>query len=162
LDAGNIDRRDPDPRVDVGRAYENIFLDRGTSMARMRGTIPTSLVVDPADGKIPPMTPEGEKRVAAERAANRPTSEVGEQGGSTGAGAYDTPEQRPLAERCLLGFGSTSGPPALPVLYNNFKQVVQTPGNVMILNEMVHDVRVVRMNVPHLPATVRKWMGDSV
>src|SRR5689334_8178314 len=41
LDAGNIDRRDPDPRVDVGQAYENIFLDRGTSMARLRGTIPT-------------------------------------------------------------------------------------------------------------------------
>jgi len=162
LDAGNIDRRDPDPRVDVGRAYENLFLDRGTSMARLRGTIPTSLVVDPPDGKIPAMTADGQKRVTAERAANRPTSEAGEQAGATGAGAYDNPEQRPLAERCLLGFGSTSGPPALPVLYNNFKQIVQTSDNVMILNEMVHDVRVVRMNAQHLPATVRKWMGDSI
>jgi hypothetical protein len=162
LDAGNIDRRDPDPRVDVGRAYENVFLDRGTGMARLRGMIPTSLVVDPPDGKIPAMTAEGEKRVSAERAQNRPTSEAGEQSGASGAGAYDNPEQRPLAERCLLGFGSTSGPPALPVLYNNFKQIVQTTENVMILNEMVHDVRVVRMNAQHLPPTVRKWMGDSV
>ena len=85
-------------------------------MARLRCTIPTSLIVDPPDGKIPAMTAEGQKRVAAERAANRPTSEAGEQGGATGAGAYDNPEQRPLAERCLIGFGSTSGPPALPVL----------------------------------------------
>ena len=162
LEEGNIDRRDPDPRVDVNRAYENIFLDRGTSMARLRGTIPTSLVVDPPDGRIPAMTAEGQRRVAAERAANRPTSEAGEQGGATGSGAYDNPEQRPLAERCLLGFGSTSGPPALPVLYNNFKQIVQTPSQVMILNEMVHDVRVVRMNATHLAPTVRRWMGDSI
>jgi len=162
LDEGNIDKRDPDPKVDVGRAYENLFLDRGTRMARLRGGIPSSLVVDPPDGKVPALTPAGEKRIAAERAAQRPTSEAGEQSGATGAGAYDNPEQRPLAERCLLGFGSTSGPPALPVLYNNFKQIVQTPTNVMILNEMVHDARVVRMNAEHLPPTIKKWTGDSV
>jgi hypothetical protein len=71
-------------------------------------------------------------------------------------------ERRPLGERCLLGFGSTSGPPALPVLYNNLHQIVQTRDTVLILNEMVHDVRVVRMNAEHLPSTIRKWLGDSV
>src|SRR5262249_52718447 len=72
------------------------------------------------------------------------------------------PEQRPLGERCLLGFGSTSGPPSLPVLYNNLHQIVQTPSVVMILSEMVHDARIVRMNLPHLPPTIRKWNGDAI
>ena len=78
-------------------------------------------------------------------------------------GSYDNPEQRPLGERCLLGFGSTSGPPALPdYFYNNLHQIVQTPDSVMILTEMVHDARIVRMNAQHLPKAIRKWMGDSV
>jgi hypothetical protein len=79
------------------------------------------------------------------------------------AGSYDNPEQRPLGERCLLGFGSTSGPPALPdYFYNNLHQIVQTRDSVMILTEMVHDARIVRMNAEHLPKTIRRWMGDSV
>jgi len=69
---------------------------------------------------------------------------------------------RPLAERCLLGFGSTSGPPMMPVLYNNNYQIVQTPDAVMILVEMVHDARIVRINGTHPPATVRQWLGDSI
>ena len=79
------------------------------------------------------------------------------------SGAFDGPELRPLAERCLLGFGSTSGPPTLPnYFYNNLKQIVQTPTSILILIEMVHDVRVIRMNAEHLPKNIRKWMGDSV
>ena len=77
--------------------------------------------------------------------------------------AFDNPEARPLAERCLLGFGSTSGPPTLPnYFYNNLKQIVQTPTQIMILNEMVHDARVIRMDDKHLPATIRRWNGDSI
>ena len=71
-------------------------------------------------------------------------------------------ETRGLGERCLLGFGSAGGPPMLPVLYNNMKKIVQTPDYVMILVEMVHDARIVRMNQEHLPPHIRKWMGDSV
>jgi hypothetical protein len=71
-------------------------------------------------------------------------------------------ERRPLAERCLVGFGSAAGPPALPVLYNNLHTIVQTRDTVVILNEMNHDARIVRMNAEHLPPTVRKWFGDSV
>lgn len=163
LVANDIDRRDGDAASDVTRAYNNAFLDRGTSMASIAGVFRTSIIVDPPDGRIPRLTAEGQRRIAAERAANaRPTSDTGENGGATGAGAYDNPEQRPLAERCLLGFGSTSGPPALPVLYNNFKQIVQSPDTVLILNEMVHDARVVRIGGTHLPPHVRKWMGDSI
>jgi hypothetical protein len=78
-------------------------------------------------------------------------------------GAYDDPERRPLGERCLLGFGSAAGPPALPnYFYNNLRRIVQTPDTVLILNEMVHDVRVVRMNAQHLPKHIRRWSGDSI
>jgi hypothetical protein len=78
------------------------------------------------------------------------------------AGPYDDPEVRPLSERCLMGFGSTAGPPMLPVLYNNHKRIVQADDTVMILVEMVHDARVVRMNQEHDPPEIRSWLGDSV
>jgi 2-phospho-L-lactate transferase/gluconeogenesis factor (CofD/UPF0052 family) len=62
-----------------------------------------------------------------------------------------------------MGFGSTSGPPVLPnYFYNNLHQIVQTPDSVLILTEMVHDARVVRMNSEHAPKSIRKWMGDSI
>ena len=67
--------------------------------------------------------------------------------GFEGPDAYNDPEQRPLGERCLIGFSSTSGPPILPTyFYNNLHQIVQTPTEIMILTEMVHDARIIRMN----------------
>ena len=77
-------------------------------------------------------------------------------------GPYDDPEMRPLGERCLLGFGSTSGPPMLPVMYNNLKRIVQTEDTVMILAEMNHDARIIRIGGEHEPDSVRRWMGDSI
>jgi hypothetical protein len=79
-----------------------------------------------------------------------------------GFNRYDSVKDRPLSERCIIGFGSTSGPPMLPVLYNNTYEIVQTPDAVMILVEMVHDVRVVRMNGTHKPANVHQYLGDSI
>ena len=67
-----------------------------------------------------------------------------------------------MAERCLMGFGSTAGPPMLPVLYNNLKRIVQTDDTIMIQVEMVHDARIVRMNQEHAPPEIRSWLGDSV
>jgi len=89
---------------------------------------------------------------------------AGDEGGGARAniGRFDSVKDRPLGERCLLGFGSTSGPPMMPVLYNNNYEIVQTPDTIMILVEMVHDVRVIRMNGQHLPSNMRKWLGDSV
>jgi hypothetical protein len=128
--------------------YNNLFIDRGTQLARVDGVKRTALVIDPADGKIP----------------MAPTARQGRGGAVAGYGGdrYNSVKDRPLAERCLVGFGSTSGPPMLPVLYNNTYQIVQTPDYVMILVEMVHDVRIVRMNQQHAPASVRRWFGDSV
>jgi len=140
--------------------YNNFWVDNGTEYFTIDGQKRMSIIVDPADGRLPPSTPEGRERLA--RIA-RPSSDAQENDpGFEGPGAYDDPERRPLGERCLLGFGSTSGPPAMPVLYNNFHQIVQTPSTVVILTEMVHDARVVRMNAEHLPPAIRKWMGDSV
>src|SRR5262249_27388365 len=111
----------------------------------------------------PPMKPEARQRLARLRAAAVDPS-AGEAAASSGPpGAFDGPESRPLAERCLLGFNSTAGPPTLPnYFYNNLKQIVQTRDTVMILNEMVHDARIVRMGGKHAPPAIRSWMGDSI
>jgi hypothetical protein len=142
--------------------YNNFWLAGGTHVIRVDGQARSSLVVDPPDGKVPPMKPEAQKRNAA-FLAGAVAPDASESGASGPPGAFDGPELRPLAERCLLGFGSTSGPPTLPnYFYNNMKQIVQSRDTILILNEMVHDARVVRMNAEHLPPTIRKWMGDSV
>jgi hypothetical protein len=142
--------------------YNNFWLAGGTTMIMVDGQKRSSLVVDPVDGKVPAMKAEARRRNAA-FLAGAVAPDANEGAGSGPPGAFDNPESRPLAERCLLGFGSTSGPPTLPnYFYNNMKQIVQTPSSVMILNEMVHDARVIRMNSQHLPSSIRKWMGDSI
>ncbi len=141
--------------------YNNFWIDNGTEYFSIDGQKRMSVIVDPPDGRIPALVPAAEERAAGRVA--RPTSDAQESDpGFEGTTAYDDMERRPLGERCLLGFGSTSGPPSLPVLYNNLHQIVQTADSVMILNEMVHDARIVRMNSEHLPTTIRKWLGDSV
>jgi hypothetical protein len=131
--------------------YNFLFLDPGTELARVDGVKRTSLIVDPPDGKMPPLTPEAQRRLAAMRDSS-----------GYGSNSYDSVKSRPLAERCLIGFGSTSGPPMLPVLYNNNYQIVQTPDHVVILIEMVHDARIIRMNGKHALPSIRQWFGDSI
>jgi hypothetical protein len=123
-------------------AYNNLFVDRGSELARVDGVKRTSLILDPPDGKMPARI-----RAAVARA---------------GRGGYNDVKDRPLSERCIIGFGSTAGPPMLPVLYNNNYQIVQSPDYVMILIEMVHDARIIRMNGTHPPQTVRQLLGDSI
>ena len=128
-------------------AYNNLFVDRGSELARVDGLKRSSLIIDPPDGKIPPLTDAARQRTSgALRAFTR----------------YDSVKDRPLSERCIIGFGSTSGPPMLPVLYNNNYEIVQTPNAVMILVEMVHDIRVIRINGTHKPADIRQLLGDSI
>ncbi len=144
--------------------YNNFWIDNGERYVTVDGRKRMSLIVDPPDGRIPALTAEARQRAAARvvTSTSDQQSREDDPGFDPTPGAYDDPERRPLGERCLVGFGSTSGPPALPVLYNNLHQIVQTRDTILILNEMVHDVRVVRMNAPHLPKTMRKWLGDSV
>jgi hypothetical protein len=155
LETNNIDKPDAPLLAAAGSGsgatavggYNNLFMDRGSELARVDGVKRTSLIIDPPDGKVPSLTPEAKERNA---------------GRMRGFNSFDNVKDRPLSERCLVGFGSTSGPPMLPVLYNNNYQIVQTPEHVMIMIEMVHDVRVVRLNGTHAPASVRQWFGDSV
>ncbi|MBZ5601543.1 MAG: hypothetical protein LAO79_04480 [Acidobacteriia bacterium] len=144
--------------------YDRLWLNQGTAYTMVDGQIRTSIIIDPPNGRVPAFNAKGKARAAGNRGL--PTSDQGE---STDIrqvsrrGEYDNPEQRPLSERCLLGFGSTAGPPALPdYFYNDMHQIIQTKDSVLILTEMIHDARVVRMNAEHLPQNIRRWMGDSI
>ena len=124
-----------------------------TERSRPTALTQPSLLVDPPDGRIPPLRER--RRAAAHRAAGERPVRLR----ATGIGA-DGPEDRGLAERCLVGF--STGPPMLPGGYNNNIQVFQAPGYVVLLAEMVHDVRVVPVDGrPHLPPGIRQWLGDS-
>jgi len=142
--------------------YNSFWLAGGMTIITVDGQKRSSIVVDPPNGKIPPTTPEARKRNAA-YLAGAASPDAAEGAAASPPGAFDGPEVRPLAERCLLGFLSTSGPPALPnYFYNNLKQIVQTRDTVMILNEMVHDARLIRIGGQHLPPNIRRWNGDSI
>jgi hypothetical protein len=153
------------PAGNVG-GYNSFWIDRGNQYSIVDGQKRSSIVIDPPDGRVPALTADARQRQASRVAAARLQSDATENAGDPGlepAGAYDDPERRPLGERCLLGFGSTSGPPILPnYFYNNLHQIVQTPDTVMILTEMVHDARIIRLNAQHAPPHVRKWLGDSI
>ena len=139
IENNNKDRRDGGAAADVERAYNDFWWDFGTRVAKQ-----TSLVVDPADGRVPPLTEAAQARVA-----NR------------GSQRYDNVEERPLAERCILGFNS--GPPMIPSAYNNNMQLVQTRDHVMIHNEMIHSARVIDLRrQSHLSKDVRLLTGDSI
>jgi hypothetical protein len=145
--------------------YNAFWIDRGSEAILIGGKFRTSILYDPPNGRTPPRVGDGANRDAA---AFRFRS-LGNTGRAdwivaTGEepGPYDNPEQRGVAERCILGFGSTAGPPMLPALYNNHKRIVQTEDHVVILVEMNHDARIVRLDSEHAPAEVRSLLGDSI
>ena len=144
--------------------YNTFWIDRGDAAFRIDGLIRTSIITDPPNGRQPPLTESARAARAASARFARPNDGTAWwlADDLDAPGPYDHPEQRPAAERCLMGFGSTAGPPMLPVLYNNMKRIVQTDDTVVILVEMVHDARIVRMNQPHAPPEIRSWLGDSV
>jgi len=136
---GRYDRRAGNTVADVDGAYNQFWWDRGNTVATRR----TSLIVDPPDGRLPALTADGQRRAA----------EVAEAGRRLPRG----PEDRNLAERCL-----TRGAPKLPGGYNNNVHLLQAPGYVAILQEMIHEVRIIPLDGrPHLPPDVQQWMGDS-
>lgn len=135
------------PGPDTDTHYNSAQYGLDKSQAKMAANLRTSLITDPPDGQIPPMTPEAVKR-NADRAAARKGHE------------FDGPENRGLAEQCILW--GNEGPPMMPVGYNSNLQIVQGPGYVAILQEMIHDVRTIPTdNSSHLPSTIRQWFGDS-
>jgi hypothetical protein len=146
----NKDNRSAQARADVEGAYNDFWWDYGNKVV---GTRRTSLIVDPSDGRIPPLTPEAQQRATGPR---RPpiTERV-----VLGA-IVDGPEHLGLSERCIVGF--SSGPPILSNAYNNNLQILQTRDYVVIHTEMIHEARIVPLDGrPHLGSNLRQWLGDS-
>jgi hypothetical protein len=140
--------------------YNNFWIDRGDSVVVVDGQFRTSIITEPANGRQPPLNPEAMRAMGALRDLMRPNDGTAYWVDWDRPGPYDNPEQRPLAERCLSSFGSTV--PALPALYNNYKRIVQNEDTVVLLNEMVHDARVIRIGGEHPPADMKFWLGDSI
>jgi hypothetical protein len=132
-------RQDSAPRTGDPGTYNNFWWDRGVSIGR------TSLIIDPEDGKLPPLTPEAQKARAARQAYQREHP-------------ADSYLDRSPTDRCIMYHGV----PPLPSGYNNTYQIFQTAGMVAILDENIHHVRLIPMDGrPHLSSTIRHWNGDS-
>jgi hypothetical protein len=175
LENTDRDRREGARQTDVARAYNDFWNERGTPP---KATDRTSLIIDPPDGRIPPYTPQAVKKFSewAERTGRVGSAATlvgrrlvaggtsadgvvdGLEGGDDGRGVRsDNPEDRSPGERCI-----SFGVPRLPGGYNNNWQVAQSPGYVTILSEMGWEARIVPLDGgPHLPPTVRQWLGDS-
>jgi hypothetical protein len=152
-DTPSVVRTEPLPEGPVG-GYNNFWFDRGAKVVEDRRT---SLIVDPPNGRVPDLQAGALRQVGSlgrDLPGDRPVRY------RTGGIGADGPEDRGLAERCLLGFNA--GPPFLPGGYNQNLQLFQTSDHVVILNEMVHDVRVIPLDGrPHLPNTLSQWLGDG-
>lgn len=145
LQTNNRDRRGGSAEADVAGAYNEFWFDRGTKVVPTRRT---SLVIDPPDGRIPSLTAGAQKRLNDEAEARK------------ARGPAENPEDFSLWVRCIV-----RGVPTvmLPQGYNSNYQIYQTPEYVVIVAEMIHEARIIPLNGrPHLPRTVRQWMGDSV
>jgi hypothetical protein len=131
------------------RGYNTFWMDPGQSYAMVKGEYRSSWITDPPDGRIP----------YSERGTRANTR--------AGGAAFDDIERRPLSERCIMSFTGSYGPVIGNGMYNNTVQLVQSPGSVMILAEMIHDARIIpivksKADVKHAPAAIPKWGGDSV
>jgi hypothetical protein len=133
-----------------GNEYNEIYWDRGSHVARVNGEPRSSFVTRPSDGRIPPLTAAAQQRVTEAQAFRSQFVQ------------YDHPELRPLAERCFV-FGRGVAPPMSPNgAYNNNYTIVQTPDHVVVMSEMVHDVRIIPIGERRpLPGHMRPWFGDS-
>ena len=137
----------PSDGSDVG-GYNIAWMDPGTELFQLFGKYRTSIVAHPKNGKIPWDRQKADKffqKLRKDRSRRR-----------------DHPELRGVGERCVVGFGSSGGPPMMNVLYNNHYQIVQSPGYVMIMAEMVHDARIIRLGGSHPSKNITPWLGDSI
>jgi hypothetical protein len=134
----------PDGISGFNCGYNQGWKDPGTEVVDLNGEKRASIITSPANGQFPA------RKGGVTRARNNM------------AGRTDNPEGFSLGERCILSFGSSAGPPMLPLMYNSTYHIVQTKDEVAIEVEMVHDVRHVRLNSKHLPPQIKLWMGDSI
>ena len=155
------DRSPPQKGANVdARSYDYFWFDPGSTMFQIDGEYRTSIIVDPPNGRLPAVSAAGRAR----RATLRPEWWGRDDGTAwwlrTGQDPYDNPEGMTLRDRCLyLGHVTV---PALPVVYNNMKVIVQTEHHVLILIEWMHWARIVRLDSEHVPADIRSLGGDSI
>ncbi len=141
--------------------YNAFWIDPGNKTFQIDGKFRTSIIYSPENGRQPELTDAAKaKRAVAFASFGHDNTGTASWLASDGPGPFDGPESLAPSERCLISFASTV--PTLPSLYNNYKRIVQTEDHIMILQEMVHDARVIRMNAEHVPAAEQKWLGDSV
>jgi hypothetical protein len=141
------EQTEPGTTADVHYDFSQFGLDR--SQSKFAASLRTSLIIDPPDGKIPALNAQGQKR-GAERAAARKAA----------GGQYDSVQNMPIGSRCIIMGGS--GPPMMNAGYNANYQIVQAPGYVMILTEMIHDARIIPLdNRSQASQGVRQWTGLS-
>ncbi len=134
------------PAGEDPEGYNFFWIDPGTQVGKINGEYRSSWIVDPPNGRVP-YTPEGR------RAMMRPVATFN---------SFDNPEERIPIERCIIGFGSTGGPPMLNALYNNHHQFIQTEDAIAINVEMIHDTRIIRMDGEHNPPELDQYLGTSV
>ena len=166
--------RPPPPKGRLTNGYNLFWVNPGSTATAIDGKFRTSIIYDPEDGQIPAMTENGAARLQGLLDSwtiiwRNPDPTTTKDGGTAWwlddgnpDGPYDHIEQRPLAERCIIGSRSTAGPPMLPNFYNNFKRIIQTEQHVMILTEMNHDARVIRLDSVHADPALTFWLGDSI
>jgi len=157
--ANSKDVRLADIRADLERGH-NVWMDGGSKVSK---TLQTSLVVDPPDGRIPPLTPEVQKGLTLEaQALAEKCAQPGQVCPFNIAGRpilADGPEDRPLMERCISRV--QGGPPMMPGPYNNNYHILQNRNFVLIFVEEMHEARVIPLDGrPHLPPDIRQLMGD--
>jgi hypothetical protein len=146
IGSNDRDRRDGGAAVDAARGVGEYWFDRGTRVGTLDGRKRTSWVIDPPDGRVPPLTPEARARAAARAADAREHP-------------ADGPENRSLQERCLA---FNAGPPINLGPYNNYVQIFQTRNAVVVFTEMIHDARIIPLDGrPHVGPAIRQWLGDS-
>jgi len=156
------DTRVGDAATDLSRAYNDAFFDRGS---QLYPTLQTSIIVDPPDGRMPPLTEAALKQMTQERQEVKekcadPTRAC--QPGYDGHGLTlaDKPSDMSLMSRCIKW--QTSGPPMMPAIYDSNYHIIQTKNYVMIQVEGGRDVRMIPTDgSPHVPSSIRLWMGDS-
>ncbi len=142
-DTQNVDRRGTTAEADLnGPGINEFWLERG-SLAVIDGRIPTSLIIDPPDGRIPATTVNGQRRIAERQRVNA---------------QVEAAKDRSLAERCLH---AASGPPYLPSPDANTLRIVQSPTHIALTAEKFHETRIVPLGGHHVSPAIRTWTGDS-
>ncbi len=156
---GGVERSSPDGG-NVG-GHNSWWLDSGDTFGKINGEFRTSIIYKPSDGRKPAMTQKAKQKMTDRMQSPDASTEKAWRSDTETHGPYDNPESLSLGDRCLLG--ASLATPLIPnELYNNYVRIVQSGNKVMILTEMIHDARIIRLNSEHLPDDIRKWTGDSI